>query len=238
MEVSSSTLLSHPFPCPPFAEIHTRTRFSPELRLRGPRKVSGSCLHGPHHRPQKANRKLVPIAVLSSRDSSSMFSPKALGPNTSEDTDDMFDDLFEKYGKVVFRRNDQKPPSAEADDDAESLSFAVEMAKVASEVKAADIRVLFVKPLVYWTRFFIITTAFSRPQIDAIGSRIRDLAEKQYGKIPSGDSKPNSWTLLDFGDVVVHIFLPQQRAYYNLEEFYEAECYLVGNCQACSACSR
>lgn len=46
---------------------------------------------------------------------------------------------------------------------------AVSMAKVASDVKAADIRVLFVKPLVYWTRFFIIATAFSRPQIDAIG---------------------------------------------------------------------
>lgn len=43
------------------------------------------------------------------------------------------------------------------------------MAKVASDVKAVDIRVLFVKPLVYWTRFFIIATAFSRPQIDAIG---------------------------------------------------------------------
>lgn len=31
-------------------------------------------------------------------------------------------------------------------------------------------------------------------------SRIRDLAEKQYGKVPTGDSKPNSWTLLDFGE--------------------------------------
>nr|DAD35805.1 TPA_asm: hypothetical protein HUJ06_006445 [Nelumbo nucifera] len=45
----------------------------------------------------------------------------------------------------------------------------VALAKVASEVKGADIRVLFVKPLVYWTWFFIIATAFSRPQIDAIG---------------------------------------------------------------------
>lgn len=42
------------------------------------------------------------------------------------------------------------------------------VAKIASDVKAADIRVLFVKPLVYWTRFFIIGTAFSRPQINAI----------------------------------------------------------------------
>lgn len=49
------------------------------------------------------------------------------------------------------------------------MVVAVAMAKVASEVKAADIKVLFVKPIVYWTRFFIIATAFSRPQIEAIG---------------------------------------------------------------------
>ncbi|KMZ76093.1 Protein Iojap, chloroplastic [Zostera marina] len=138
----------------------------------------------------------------------------------NEESDEMFDDLFKKYGKVVYDRNDKKSPSAEADDDAASLSFAINLAKVASDVKASDIRVLFVKPLVYWTHFFIIVTAFSRPQIDAISSRMRDIAEKKHNKVPTGDSKPNSWTLLDFGDVVVHIFLPQQRAFYNLEEFY------------------
>ncbi|CAL5405134.1 unnamed protein product [Camellia sinensis] len=197
-----SALISHSLPCISFAGIHVGIpRTSGDLQLLGrgefnlsvkPRKPSGSF----------------------------MSSRMALGSNVSEDTDDMFDDLFKKYGKVVFKRNDQKPPSAEVDDDAESLSFAVAVAKVASEVKAGDIRVLFVKPLVYWTRFFIIATAFSRPQIDAIGTKIKDLAEKQYGRVASGDSKPNSWTLLDFGDVVVHIFLPQQRAFYNLEEFY------------------
>lgn len=30
-------------------------------------------------------------------------------------------------------------------------------------------------------------------------TKIRDLAETKYGKVPSGDTKPNSWTLLDFG---------------------------------------
>ncbi|KAL2925864.1 Protein Iojap chloroplastic [Bienertia sinuspersici] len=142
--------------------------------------------------------------------SSSLYSCKAVGSNINDDTDDMFDDLFKKHGKVLFRSNDKKPSGAEADDDAESLAFAVTMAKVANEVKAADIKVLFVKPLVYWTRFFIIATAFSRPQIDAIRTRMADHAEEKFGKVPNGDLKPNSWTLLDFGDVVVHIFLPHR----------------------------
>lgn len=45
--------------------------------------------------------------------------------NVSEDTDDTYDDLFNKFGKVVFRTKDQKPHSAEVDDDAESLSCKV-----------------------------------------------------------------------------------------------------------------
>ncbi|PSS14391.1 Protein Iojap like [Actinidia chinensis var. chinensis] len=191
------SLVSHSLPCVSPRPCDLRRLGRGEFNLsRRPRKLSGSL-----------------------RDSST-FPRMALRSNVSEDTDDMFDDLIKKYGKVVFKRKDQKSPGEEANDDAESLSFAVAVAKVANEVKAADIRVLFVKPLVYWTRFFIIATAFSRPQIDAIGSKIRDLAEKQYGKVASGDTKPNSWTLLDFGDVVVHIFLPEQRDFYNLEEFY------------------
>ncbi|KAJ4838039.1 hypothetical protein Tsubulata_034113 [Turnera subulata] len=137
-----------------------------------------------------------------------------------EDNDEMLDDLLNEYGKVVIRNNNKKPATAEVDDDSESLLFAVALAKVASDVKAAEIKVLFVKPLVYWTQFFIIATAFSSPQINAICTKMRDLAEKTYGKVPKGDTKPNTWTLLDFGDVVVHIFLPPQRAFYNLEEFY------------------
>ncbi|XP_021738174.1 protein Iojap, chloroplastic-like [Chenopodium quinoa] len=188
--INAGTLMSSPFP---------------QLGFRGIRHFFNKC----NQSMQTQNFKL-----------SSMVSCRAIGSDINEDTDDMFDDLFEKHGKVVFRSKDQKTSGAEIDDDAESLTFAVAMAKVANEVKAADIKVLFVKPLVYWTRFFIIATAFSRPQIDAIRTKMADLAEEKFGKIPNGDLKPNSWTLLDFGDVVVHIFLPPQREFYNLEEFY------------------
>ncbi|XP_047338373.1 protein Iojap, chloroplastic [Impatiens glandulifera] len=199
------------FTCLNLSGVHGSSRlFAAEFRPIAPAKQSISV-------------KLRQLVAGVSR-ASSYYPRMAVGSNAAgADTDDeMMDDLLKKYGEVVFKRNDQKQQQTdtEIDDDAESLSFAVAAAKCASEVKAADIRVLFVKPLVYWTRFFIIATAYSRPQIDAIGSRIRDLAEKEYGRVATGDVKPNSWTLLDYGDVVVHVFLPQQRSYYNLEDFY------------------
>eukprot|EP00252_Welwitschia_mirabilis_P025712 TRINITY_DN8164_c0_g1_i2.p1 TRINITY_DN8164_c0_g1~~TRINITY_DN8164_c0_g1_i2.p1 ORF type:complete len:220 (+),score=46.51 TRINITY_DN8164_c0_g1_i2:228-887(+) len=133
---------------------------------------------------------------------------------------DELDNLLDRYGKVIYTNGHQNTPVADSDDDSECLSLALALAKVASDIKAADIRVLYVKPLVYWTHFFVIATAFSNPQMDAMGSKIRDIAEQQFKKSASGDVKPNSWMLLDFGDVVVHLFLPEQRAFYNLEEFY------------------
>lgn len=199
----------HPLPCTPSTGFLVSGGRTEAKLAANSRKLYSLTLNSSNYAPLKFTRS-----------SSTDFSTMAFGSDVSEDTDDMFDDLLRTHGKVVYKRNDQKPASEEIDDDAESLSFAMAVAKVASDVKAGDIKVLFVKPLVYWTRFFIIATAFSRPQIDAIGTRVRDMAEEQYGRVASGDSKPNSWTLLDFGDVVVHLFLPPQREYYNLEEFY------------------
>ncbi|KAL8166763.1 hypothetical protein V2J09_008262 [Rumex salicifolius] len=108
--------------------------------FQAPRKLFGECASGDGIRKAQ---KLGMVVPSFSRELS--FSCSAIGSNVSEDTDDMFDDLFKKYGKVVYQSKDQKPTTAEIDDDAE---IAVEMAKVASDVKAADIKVLFVKPLV------------------------------------------------------------------------------------------
>jgi hypothetical protein len=54
--------------------------------------------------------------------------------NASENTDDLYDDLFNKFGKVVFRRTDQKPHSAEVDDDAESLSCKLILQSIESKI--------------------------------------------------------------------------------------------------------
>lgn len=43
------------------------------------------------------------------------------------------------------------------------------MAEAANDVKGNEIQVMCVKPLIYWARFFVVVTAFSKPQIDAVG---------------------------------------------------------------------
>ncbi|WVZ65415.1 hypothetical protein U9M48_014780 [Paspalum notatum var. saurae] len=147
--------------------------------------------------PRLLRRSDLPPPAVLCRARSQSSSSSNVNFGGGDDADKLLEELLKKHGEVVYSSGGS--PTAEADDDAECLSFAVSLAKAASEVKAADIRVLCVKRLVYWTRFFIILTAFSNAQIDAISSKMRDIGEKQFSKVASGDTKPNSWTLLDFG---------------------------------------
>ncbi|CAI5508420.1 unnamed protein product [Closterium sp. Naga37s-1] len=120
-------------------------------------------------------------------------------------------------------------PRFPPDSDEASEAFAVALAVAASDAKGGDIIALDVRPLVYWTQYFVIATAFSRAQMDAIAKRMRDVAEsprfareQKGGDRGSGESARggSAWTLLDYGDVVVHLFTPKERDYYRLEEFY------------------
>ncbi|CAI5522372.1 unnamed protein product [Closterium sp. Naga37s-1] len=120
-------------------------------------------------------------------------------------------------------------PRFPPDSDEASEEFAIALAVAASDAKGGDIIALDVRPLVYWTQYFVIVTAFSRAQMDAIAKRMRDVAEsprfareQKGGDRGSGGSARggSAWTLLDYGDVVVHLFTPKEREYYRLEEFY------------------
>lgn len=67
--------------------------------------------------------------------------------------------------------------------------------------------------------YFVIASANSDRQLSAITEHVRDEVKKQTHAIPlrvegRGES---GWILMDYGDVIVHLFLPQTRAYYDLE---------------------
>jgi ribosome-associated protein len=96
------------------------------------------------------------------------------------------------------------------------------IAEAADDRKADDIIILRVSELSYLTDYFVIATGFSKTQVRAIATAIKDKVEENQQKTPlrvQGESE-GSWVVLDYGDVIVHIMLPNEREYYNLEAFW------------------
>jgi ribosome-associated protein len=102
-----------------------------------------------------------------------------------------------------------------------ALERAQACARIAEDNRAKDILVLDLRQTTPLVDFFVIVTAVSRRQSHAIASEIdhemKKLGEKKLGLEGSEEGR---WTLIDYGDFVVHIFSPEDRAYYALEEIW------------------
>jgi ribosome-associated protein len=71
--------------------------------------------------------------------------------------------------------------------------------------------------------YFILCDAQSVPQFKAIVEEVAKQAKAAGGRCLHVEGEPTSgWVLLDYGSVVVHVFDPELRAYYNLEELWKA----------------
>lgn len=115
---------------------------------------------------------------------------------------------------------EQSAPAATSQDF--SRECALIAARAADEKKATDILVQDVRELVSITDYFVIVTAANSRQVEAIIDEIEDALREQAHIKPSHteDSRDGSWSLLDYGDVVVHVFMPEAREYYRLEELW------------------
>ncbi|ALD20178.1 ribosome silencing factor [Hymenobacter sp. DG25A] len=91
------------------------------------------------------------------------------------------------------------------------------------EKKAADIVVLDLKELKNAVAdYFVICSASSDTQLDAIARSVEEEVEKLTGQSPwqTEGRMQREWVLLDYVDVVVHIFLRDRRQFYALEELW------------------
>ena len=96
------------------------------------------------------------------------------------------------------------------------------IATAADEKKADDIVLLQVGEVSYLTDYFVIVTGFSKAQVRAIADTVEAKVELEWHQQPlrvEGKTDGN-WILMDYGDVIVHILLPTEREYYNLEAFW------------------
>jgi len=107
----------------------------------------------------------------------------------------------------------------------ESLPQGVQLAvEAAQNKKASAVTVLDLDGVGAFTRYFVICTGFSTPQIQAICNEVEELLYKEMKRTPEHREGHRSaeWALLDFGSFIVHVFGEQARKYYDLERLWRA----------------
>ena len=72
------------------------------------------------------------------------------------------------------------------------------------------------------TSYFVIATGTSDRQVRSIADEVEDVLRERAGVKPIGreGEREGKWVLLDFADVVVHVFQPEERDFYRLEKLW------------------
>lgn len=109
------------------------------------------------------------------------------------------------------------------------LMIAREIVDTLEEKKGEDILLLDLVGVASFTDYFVICSAGSRRTLKALSDEIRKRVKDAHEKLAQGvEGSPESgWILLDYGDVIVHLFAPNVRTYYNLEGLWNEGQVLV-----------
>ena len=103
-----------------------------------------------------------------------------------------------------------------------SLAIAKMAAAVAEDKKAKDTVILNLNKLTLIADYFVITSGNSEPQLKAISNFIMRKLKENKIRLLHYEGKPGTgWILLDYGDVIVHIFSREKRDFYDLEYIWQ-----------------
>jgi len=146
-------------------------------------------------------------------------------------------DISEETVRLPFLMNDPHPtsdPGPKAEDEPSTPStrgpgvmdrsrqLAAAAAGVAIANKGTDVVVLDVSEQTALFDYFVIATGTSRRQLHAISAEIDDVLQKDLGDRRLGIEgyEESRWIVLDYGNIVIHLFDEETRAYYDLESLW------------------
>ncbi len=115
-----------------------------------------------------------------------------------------------------------RPESPAQNTDQGALRRALTAARVAEENRGRDVVILDMRELTPVFDYFVIANGTSRRQLHAMSEEIDHALEDSLGDRRMGIEgyDQSQWILLDYGDVVIHLFEPETRRYYALEQLW------------------
>jgi ribosome-associated protein len=104
----------------------------------------------------------------------------------------------------------------------DAATIAHDIVDAAVDKKASDVTLMDVHLVTTIAEFFVIATGTSDRQLSAIASGVRDRMDQDDVQLLGEEGRPSDgWVLLDFGQVIVHVFGSEERAYYDLERHWK-----------------
>lgn len=125
-----------------------------------------------------------------------------------------------------------QPARARAADPMTPEALARAIVDYALDRKALDIVQLDLREMIGYTDYFVICSGRSERQAKAIHDAIHEGMKAAHGRLPERvEGLPGArWILMDYLDVIVHVFVPDTREYYRLEQLWgEAPALAVGD---------
>ncbi len=114
------------------------------------------------------------------------------------------------------------PTTPGATTNPDGLNKALLCARSAIDKKGENVKILDLSELSGFTDYFLICSGTSDRQVQAIGESISNIMDVQGYELYSAEGfQDGRWVLMDFGDVIVHIFLDALRDYYDLENLWK-----------------
>lgn len=102
-----------------------------------------------------------------------------------------------------------------------SLELAEQTARIMDEKKAIDLKVIRIADISVLADYFVIATGTSNTHVKALADEVEmKLGEFGAKPIHKEGYRSNTWVLLDYGSVVVHMFTGDARAYYDLDRLW------------------
>jgi ribosome-associated protein len=119
--------------------------------------------------------------------------------------------------KAPARRGSAAPVVPE--ENPRALALARRVGTLVAEKKALDVVILDVRGMTSYADYFVIASGESDRQVAAMADHVHEVLKKEENSRPLGQegTEGGQWVLLDYGEVVVHLFLGETRAFYDLE---------------------
>ena len=104
-------------------------------------------------------------------------------------------------------------------------SRAIDLGKLMEDHRGADVVVMDMRELNFWTDFFVIATVTSNTHLMGLERHIKDFVRENGLEILHRSRRPKSddeWRLLDLGGIVVHLMTTRVRSFFELERLWSA----------------